>query len=350
VRPPPARGVENTPRRWPRTRVKLDDRPTLSVEEISDAARRVIANVEQVIVGKHDAVLLTLIAVLCRGHVLIEDVPGVGKTVLTKSIARSIGCTFKRIQFTPDLLPSDVTGISMFNQRTGDFEYRAGPIMSQFALADEINRATPKTQSALLEAMEEGQVTVDGITHALPVPFLVMATQNPIEYEGTFPLPEAQLDRFMLNITLGYPAPADEVQILDRQQRSHPIDSLGEILSANELIAIQEQIREIRVERELREYIVAIVAGTRQHQQVYLGASPRGSLAIFRAPQAMAALDGRDYVKPDDVKRLVKPCLSHRLIVSPSARVRGITPMMVLDDVLGMVPVPGGPGSYSGRR
>ena len=309
-----------------------------------------MSNVEQVIVGKHEAVRLTLIAVLCSGHVLIEDVPGVGKTVLTKSIARSIGCSFKRIQFTPDLLPSDVTGVSMFNQRSGEFEFRPGAIMSQFVLADEINRATPKTQSALLEAMEEGQLTVDGVTHMLPQPFVVMATQNPIEYEGTFPLPEAQLDRFMLNISMGYPSPADEVVILDRQQRSHPIDSLQSILTDTELRAMQEQVREVRVEREVREYIVALVTATRQHQHVYLGASPRGSLALFHASQAMAALRGRDYVMPDDVKSLVKSILSHRLIIAPAARVRGTTPTAVLDEVMALVPVPGGAGSYNGRR
>jgi MoxR-like ATPase len=330
--------------------VKLEDLPSLSLTDISDATERVIANVERVIVGKHEAVRLTLIAVLCDGHVLIEDVPGVGKTVLAKSIARSIGCTFKRIQFTPDLLPSDVTGVSMFNQRTGEFEYRPGPIMSQFALADEINRATPKTQSALLEAMEEHQVTVDGVTHTLPSPFIVLATQNPIEYEGTFPLPEAQLDRFLLNISMGYPSPADEVVILDRQQRTHPIESLEQILSEEDLRAIQRQVREVRIEHEVREYIVALVAATRQHQHVYLGASPRGSLALFHTSQALAALSGRDFVKPDDVKALVKPALSHRLIVAPAARVRGVTPSAVLDEVLGLVPVPGGPGSYNGRR
>jgi MoxR-like ATPase len=330
--------------------VKLEDRPSLSLTDISDATERVIANVERVIVGKHEAVRLTLIAVLCDGHVLIEDVPGVGKTVLAKSIARSIGCTFKRIQFTPDLLPSDVTGVSMFNQRVGEFEFRPGPIMSQFVLADEINRATPKTQSALLEAMEEHQVTVDGVTHTLPSPFVVLATQNPIEYEGTFPLPEAQLDRFLLNISMGYPSPADEVVILDRQQRTHPIDSLEQILSEEDLRAIQRQVREVRIEHEVREYIVALVAATRQHQHVYLGASPRGSLALFHTSQALAALSGRDFVKPDDVKALVKPALSHRLIVAPAARVRGVTPTAVLDEVLGLVPVPGGPGSYNGRR
>lgn len=337
-------------RQPPQTRVKLEDRPSLSVRDISDAAERVQVNVEQVIVGKHEAVRLTLIAVLCRGHVLIEDVPGVGKTVLAKSIARSIGCSFKRIQFTPDLLPSDVTGVSMYNQRAGEFEFRPGPIMSQMVLADEINRATPKTQSALLESMEEGQVTVDGVTHLLPQPFLVMATQNPIEYEGTFPLPEAQLDRFMLNISMGYPAPADEVMILDRQQRTHPIDALEQVLSDDELLLIQRQVREVRAEREVREYIVALVAATRQHQQVYLGASPRGSLALFHAAQAMAAMRGRDYVTPDDVKSLVKPTLSHRLIIAPAARVRGVNANAVLDEVLGMVPVPGGAGSYNGRR
>lgn len=334
----------------PRTCVKLEDRPTLSVADIRDAAQRVIANVERVIVGKHEAVQLTLIAVICRGHVLIEDVPGVGKTVLTKAIARSIGCTFKRIQFTPDLLPSDVTGVSMFNQRTGEFEFRAGPIMSQFVLADEINRATPKTQSALLEAMEEGQVTVDGETHRLPEPFLVMATQNPIEYEGTFPLPEAQLDRFMLNISLGYPGTADEMTILDRQQRSHPIDALGQILTADELTSMQRQIREIRVPDDIRKYIVDLVSSTREHQQVYLGASPRGSLALFRGAQAYAALNGREYVLADDVKALVKPTLSHRLIIAPAARVRGVTPSAVLDEVLVTVPTPGNPRSLIDRR
>ena len=331
-------------------RVQLEERPSVSADDISEAAQRVIANVERVIVGKQEAVRLTLIAVLCSGHVLIEDVPGVGKTVLTKAIARSIGCGFKRIQFTPDLLPSDVTGVSMFNQGTATFEFRPGPIMSQFVLADEINRATPKTQSALLEAMEEQQITVDGDTHPLPRPFIVMATQNPIEYEGTFPLPEAQLDRFMLNISLGYPSPADEVTILGRQQRSHPVDSLDQMLTDSELVAIQWQIREVRVEQELREYIVALVAATRQHPQVYLGASPRGSLALFHAAQALAALSGREYVLPDDVKRLVKPTLSHRLIIAPAARVRGVTASSVLDELLLAVPVPGGAGAFNGRR
>ena len=330
--------------------MKLEDRPALSILDLRQSASRVIENVERVIVGEQESVRLTLIAVLCGGHVLIEDVPGTGKTTLMKSIARSIGCGFKRIQFTPDLLPSDVTGVSIFNQRTSEFEFRPGPIMSQFVLADEINRATPKTQSALLEAMEEAQITVDGATYPLPVPFLVMATQNPIEYEGTFPLPEAQLDRFMLNIRLGYPGPADEVTILDHQQRRHPIDDLTAVIDADQLIEMQMRVKEVRVKQEIREYIVALVSATRTHPHVYLGASPRGSLALFQAAQARAALDGRDYVESDDVQALIKPTLSHRLIIAPAARVRGVTPDAVLDEVLGLVPVPGGPGSLNGRR
>lgn len=330
--------------------MKLEDRPVVSIAEISDAAERITSNVEKVIVGKRDSVRLMLIAVLCHGHALIEDVPGVGKTVLAKAIARSIGCTFRRIQFTPDLLPSDVTGVSIYNQRSGEFEFRPGPIMSQFVLADEVNRATPKTQSALLEAMEEAQITIDGLTHTLQQPFIVMATQNPIEYEGTFPLPEAQLDRFMLNISMGYPSSADEVEILGRQQHVRPIDSLAQIISADELLNIQEQIREITVAEEIKEYIVSLVSATRQHQHVYLGASPRGSLALFHAAQALAALHGRTYVQPDDVKLLVKATLSHRLIITPAARVRGITAETVLDEVVTHVPVPGGAGSYVGKR
>jgi MoxR-like ATPase len=330
--------------------VKLDERPALSAQDVGAAARGVIENIEHVIVGKDEAVRLTLIAVICRGHILIEDVPGVGKTVLTKAVARSIGCSFKRIQFTPDLLPSDVTGVSVFNQKTGEFEFHPGPIMSQFVLADEINRATPKTQSALLEAMEEGQITVDGTTYRLPEPFIVMATQNPIEYEGTFPLPEAQLDRFLVNISLGYPSPTDEAHILDLQQHAHPIETLGQILSADDLLSIQRQVRDVRVSPELREYIVALVTATRQHQNVYLGVSPRGSLALFRTAQARALLDGRDYVIPDDVKRLLRATLSHRLIVSPAARVRGVTSTTILDEITGLVPVPGGPWASDGRR
>jgi MoxR-like ATPase len=311
-----------------------------SVQDLATAVQRVVANVERVIVGKADSVAFSLIAVICHGHILIEDVPGVGKTVLTKAIARSIGCTFKRIQFTPDLLPSDVSGVSIYNQKTGNFEFRPGPVMAQIVLADEINRATPKTQSALLEAMEEGQVTVDGISHRLPEPFMVMATQNPIEYEGTFPLPEAQLDRFMMNISLGYPKVGDEINILDSHQHHHPLEDLAQIMTAEELVHIQQQIRNIHVDPSIREYIVAISNATRNHQNIYLGVSPRGSLALFRASQALAAMRGRGYVIPDDIKLLAKPTLGHRIIVTPAARVRAITSTNILDEILQSVPVP----------
>ncbi len=312
-----------------------------SVQDLAASVQRVINNVEKVIVGKAESVAFSLIAVICNGHVLIEDVPGVGKTVLTKAIARSIGCSFKRIQFTPDLLPSDVTGVSIYNQKTGNFEFRAGPIMSQIVLADEINRATPKTQSALLEAMEETQITIDGATYRLPEPFMVMATQNPIEYEGTFPLPEAQLDRFMMNIKLGYPKVSDEMNILDTHQFHHPLEDLEQIMAAEELVLIQKQVRNIHVDPSIREYIVAIANSTRNHNNIYLGSSPRGSLAMYRASQARAAIRGRGYVIPDDVKLLAKPTLAHRIIVTPAARVRAITSSDVLDEILQSVPVPG---------
>src|SRR5581483_4562468 len=281
------------------------------------AVQKVVANVERVIVGKAEPVAFSLIAVICRGHVLIEDVPGVGKTVLTKAIARSIGCSFKRIQFTPDLLPSDVTGVSIYNQKTANFEFRPGPIMAQIVLADEVNRATPKTQSALLEAMEEAQVTVDGATYRLPEPFMVMATQNPIEYEGTFPLPEAQLDRFLMRVHLGYPASTGEVLMMDSQQVRHPIDELPQVTDPNEILGIQRAIKEIYVDPLIKQYIVALVSNTREHENVYLGASPRGSLALYRTAQARALLDGRDFVIPDDVKELAYATLGHRVIVSP---------------------------------
>ncbi len=312
-----------------------------SVSDLAAAVQRVINNVERVIVGKAESVAFSLIAVVCRGHILIEDVPGVGKTVLTKAIARSIGCTFKRIQFTPDLLPSDITGVSIYNQKTDNFEFRAGPIVAQIVLADEINRATPKTQSALLEAMEETQITIDGLTYRLPEPFMVMATQNPIEYEGTFPLPEAQLDRFMMNIKLGYPKVSDEMNILDTHQYHHPLDDLEQIMTAEELVLIQQQIRSIHVDPSIREYIVAIANATRNHNNIYLGSSPRGSLALYRTSQALAAIRGRGYVIPDDVKLLTKPTLAHRIIVTPAARVRAITSTAILDEILQSVPVPG---------
>jgi MoxR-like ATPase len=311
-----------------------------SVQDLATAVQRIVGNVERVIVGKAEPVAFSLIAVICNGHILIEDVPGVGKTVLTKAIARSIGCTFKRIQFTPDLLPSDVTGVSIYNQKIGNFEFRPGPIMSQIVLADEVNRATPKTQSALLEAMEEGQVTVDGVTYHLPQPFMVMATQNPIEYEGTFPLPEAQLDRFMMNISLGYPKAEDEINILNTHQHHHPLEDLTQIMTAEELIYIQQQVKNVHVDASILEYIVAIANATRNHQNIYLGVSPRGSLALFRAAQALAAMRSRSYVIPDDIKLLVKPTLAHRIIVTPAARVRSISSTTLLDEILQTVPVP----------
>jgi MoxR-like ATPase len=267
--------------------------------------------------------------------------------MLAKAIARSIGCTFKRIQFTPDLLPSDVTGISIFNQQTREFEFRPGPVIAQIVLADEINRATPKTQSALLEAMEERQITVDGTTHMLPAPFIVLATQNPIEYEGTFPLPEAQLDRFLLRIHLGYAEKMDEINILRRQRQTHPIDAVGQVLSADQLLGLQERIKEVYLDDLIEDYIVSLVTATRHHEDVYLGASARGSLALYRTAQARAAMSGRDYVIPDDVKALAEPVLGHRLIISPAARIRNVTATAVMNDILNAVPVP---GARAGRR
>jgi MoxR-like ATPase len=306
---------------------------------IAESTDKVIANVEKVIVGKHAEVRLALVALLCQGHLLIEDVPGTGKTSLAKAIAKSLGCTFRRIQFTPDLLPSDVTGLSIYNQKTHEFEFRPGPIMAQIVLADEINRATPKTQSALLECMEERQATIDGITYEMPDPFLVIATQNPIEYEGTFALPEAQLDRFMLRIQLGYPLPNEEVRILDEHKTSKPIDDLGEVVTADELQRMQEQVREIYVDAQVSEYIVRLVTATRNHPDIYLGASPRGSLGLYRAGQAYAALMGRDYVIPDDIKALAIPALAHRTIVKTAATVRDVDSTLIIRELLDSVAV-----------
>jgi MoxR-like ATPase len=309
---------------------------------IKSVADRIIANVEKVIIGKSAEVQLTLVGLLCQGHLLIEDVPGVGKTMLAKALARSIGTSFNRIQFTPDMLPSDVTGVSIFNQQTRQFEFRPGPIMAQIVLADEINRATPKTQAALLEAMEEKQVTVDGITHKLPAPFMVLATQNPIEYEGTFPLPEAQLDRFLLRLSLGYPTAANELDMLDRQQYAHPIDKLEQVVSVDELLAAQTAVRSVHVESAIKTYLIEIVTQTRKHPDVYLGASPRGSLSLFRTAQARAALHGRDYIIPDDIKALADAALAHRVIIGPAARIKDVSTRSVIRDILASVPVPGG--------
>lgn len=311
------------------------------MSNVQEIANRIVENIERIIVGKRSAVQLTVLGLLCQGHMLIEDVPGVGKTVLAKSVAKTVGCKFQRIQFTPDMLPTDVTGVSVFNQKTSEFEFRPGPIHAQIVLADEINRATPKTQSALLEAMEERQVTVDGQTYRLNPPFMVLATQNPIEYEGTFPLPEAQLDRFLMRIRLGYPTKEDEIEVLDRQQFIHPIEELEQAVTVEELLLAQKSIKEIYLDGLVKEYIVEIVRQTRIHPEVYLGSSSRGALAIYRLCQARASLFGRDYVLPDDVKALAEAALSHRIIVGPAARIKDIEPSTIVQDILDNVPVPG---------
>jgi MoxR-like ATPase len=311
----------------------------MDVSKIRSFATTVFDNLEKVIVGKRQTVELVVIGLLCRGHLLIEDVPGVGKTMLARSLARSLGCTFSRIQFTPDMLPSDVTGVSVFNQVKRTFEFRPGPVMSQIVLTDEINRATPKTQSALLEAMEERQITVDGTTHALPVPFMVLATQNPIEYEGTFPLPEAQLDRFLLRVRLGYPSMGDEIHVLELQQLQHPIDSLQPVVKVEELLEVQELVKRVYVSTAIKRYIVELTRATRENPDVYLGASPRGSLGLFRSGQARAAILGRDYVLPDDIKALAEFVLAHRMVISPSARLRNITSDQMVSEILKNLPI-----------
>jgi MoxR-like ATPase len=308
--------------------------------DVSATAKKIIANVENVIVGKRRQIVLAIVAWLCEGHVLLEDVPGVAKTVLARALARTVGCAFKRIQCTPDLLPTDVSGASIFNQKTAEFEFRPGPIFAQIVLADEINRATPRTQAALLEAMAESRVTVDGVTHPLAPPFLIIATQNPIDHEGTFPLPEAQLDRFLMRFSLGYPSMDEEVQVLGMLQQGHPLDRLGSVVSAEELVAAQQAVRQIHVDDKVRRYLTEIVHRTRAHDDVALGASPRASIALFRTSQALAAVSGRAFVQPDDVKRVAPPVLMHRLILRPESRLRKVTAAAVVEEIVSEVRVP----------
>ena len=310
-------------------------------QSATGTAQKIVENVSKVIVGKKPVIERALAAVVAQGHILIEDVPGVGKTMLAKSISASVGCSFKRIQFTPDLLPSDIVGVSIYNQSTQEFQFRPGPVMAQVVLVDEINRATPKTQSALLEAMEELQVSVDGISRILDRPFVVIATQNPVEYEGTFPLPEAQLDRFLMRISLGYPSFAEEMSVIDQQEQTHPIDELGAVATPEDVINLQDAARNIYVDSAVRSYIVSFIEATRNHEDVSLGASPRASVGMFRAVRGMAILRNRDYVIPDDVKELANAVLGHRLILSPAARMRGLRPGQVIDGLLESVAVPG---------
>ncbi|MBI3836677.1 MAG: MoxR family ATPase [Planctomycetia bacterium] len=308
--------------------------------EIATTAKKIIANVENVIVGKRSQIVLSLVSWFCEGHILLEDVPGVAKTVLARALSASVGCSFKRIQCTPDLLPTDVTGASIFNPKTTDFEFRAGPIFAQIVLADEINRATPRTQSALLEAMAEGRVTVDGTTHELERPFLVIGTQNPVDHEGTFPLPEAQLDRFLMRFSLGYPSMEQELKMLEMLERGHPLDRLESVVTAADLVAAQRAVREVHVDAKVRSYLMQLVHETRTHDDLSLGASPRASLALFRTGQAMASILGRNFVQPDDIKRVAPAVLTHRLIVRPESRLRKVTAGAIVEEILGEIPIP----------
>ncbi|HZW02621.1 MAG TPA: MoxR family ATPase [Anaerolineaceae bacterium] len=307
---------------------------------IQTVAQRLAQNVQKVIVGKEDVIQQLMVAVLCEGHILLEDVPGTGKTTLARALAASLGCTFRRIQFTPDLLPSDVTGLSWFNQKQQEFEFRPGPIMSQIVLADEINRATPRTQSALLEAMQERQVTADGVTRYLPRPFLVLATQNPVELEGTFPLPEAQVDRFLLKVNLGYPTQTEENDILERFRAADPLPDLEPVTGPEEVLALIGERRQVRVEDSVRDYVVRVARATRANPDIQLGASPRATLALYQAAQAWAAIQGRDFVLPDDVKTLAPPVFSHRLMIAPQAQLRGRDSVQLINDIVSAVPVP----------
>jgi len=318
-------------------RAKVDN----NITRAQQLAEKIVDNIEKVMVGKLEAVQLAVIALISQGHAIIEDIPGVGKTMLARSLAKSINCSFKRIQFTPDMLPGDITGVMIYNQKTSDFEFRTGPILTQVLLADEINRATPKVQSALLEAMGERQITVDGVTRQMLSPFHVLATQNPIEFEGTFPLPEAQLDRFMLRINIGYPTPTEEIAIVEQQQYVHPIEQINYVVDAADVLFIQETVKQIFVDNLVKQYIVALVEATRQHPSIFLGSSPRGSLSLFRTAQARALLQGRDYVLPDDVKALAEPALAHRSLLSSGGQTPGKDSQAIIAEILKTVEVPG---------
>jgi MoxR-like ATPase len=321
-------------------RIQLTTSTHTDFKEIAQRVNQVIDEVEKVIIGKRETIMMLIASIMCNGHVLVEDVPGVGKTTLVKSLAKALGCSFKRIQFTPDLLPGDITGTPIFNQKTQEFEFRRGPVFAQFVLADEINRATPKTQSSLLECMEERQVTADGVTYQLPYPFFVVATENNVEYQGTYPLPEAQLDRFMMRLSIGYPGKTEESQIIDSQMVEHPLGSVISVLSSDEVVRVQQAVPGVFLETTLRDYIVEIVTATRHHPMIALGASPRGSLNLSHISRAVAGISGRDFVLPDDIKKLAEPVLAHRLILRPEARIRNITAKQIIGEILANTPVP----------